>query len=188
MKNYIGILLTFILSNSYCQTKFDIVDFNNINYSLLSKLTLDACNNERDKLQLINYKKHDVCYLAAEYQSNYMCDYNRITHNNDLSFRGIQLKEFDNRVDFFAKKLKKYVCPLSEICLGRIYHFDEKITYEKLSYEIINQFMNSKSHKSRILWQSTCRANLFCEFSISSRKKESNIQFYVTGIIGFMSY
>jgi hypothetical protein len=188
MKTYIGIILTFILSTSYCQTKSDIVDFNNINYSLLSQLTLDACNTERDKLQLMSYKKHEVCYLAAEYQSNYMCNFDRITHKNDLSFRGIQLKEYDNRVDFFGKKLKKDIFSLTEICLGRIYHFDEKITYEKLSYEIINQFMNSKPHKKMLLYQSICRANLFCDFSISSHKKESNIQFYVTGVIGFMPY
>ena len=186
MKTYITILLFLILSNLFCQTRFDTVDFRNINHPLLDKLILEKCNNERINASLTPFQEHDVCFSAAKYQSQYMSFYNVVCHNNDFSFQNIKLKSFDDRMAFFSKKQKKEIIFSFEVCLLRHYFHTNKITYDDLSFELISQFMRSKGHRYFLLIENVFDEINYIGFSSTSNKQDDFYRIYVTGFSGFI--
>ena len=187
MKTYITILLTLIFSNSFCQTRFDTVDFNNVNFRLLNELLLEKTNDERKKVSVPPYSEHEVCSLSAQYQCEYMTFYNRVCHENDFEYKSEKLIKIRDRIDFFSKKTKKNMSPSYEVCLMREYFYFKKITYEKLSSDLIGQFMNSEPHKICLLSYTISKSKDYLSFASKTRKKgEDIIKFYVTGLSVFV--
>lgn len=186
MKTSITILLTFIFSTLFCQTRFDTVDFNKVNFKLLNGLLIEKTNSERMKVSVPTYSEHEVCQLSAEYQSGYMAFYNRVCHENDFEFKGEKLVKIRDRIEFFSKKTKKGMSPSYEVCLMREYLTYQKITYEKLSFDLINQFMQSEPHRICLLSNTISKSKDYLSFATNVRKKgEDRIKFYVTGVSGF---
>jgi len=186
MKTCITILLFLILSNLYCQTRFDTVDFNNVNFELLNELLLEKTNDERKRISEKIYIEHEVCSLSAQYQCEYMAFYNIVCHVNDFEFKSEKLVQIRDRINFFSKRTKKEISPAYEVCLMREYFISKKITYEKLSSDLIGQFMRSEPHKKCLLSRSTPKCKHFLNFASITRKKgEDIIKFYVTGLSGF---
>lgn len=187
MKTYTTILLLLlILSNLFGQTRFDTVDFRNINHSLLDSLILEKCNNERVNDSLTPFQEHDVCYSAAEYQSQYMSFYNVVCHTNDFSFQNVKLKSFEDRMEFFCKKQKKEIIFSFEVCLLRHYFHTSRITYDDLSFELISQFMRSESHRYFLLIENVFDEINYIGFSSTSNKHNEFYKIYVTGFSGFI--
>ena len=185
MKTYITILLSLILSNLFSQTRFDTVDFNNVNFKLLNELLLEKTNDERKKNSAKLYLEHEVCSLSAQYQCEYMAFYNRVCHVNDFEFKSEKLVQIRDRINFFSKRTKKEMSPDYEVCLMREYFISKKITYEKLSSDLIGQFMRSEPHKMCLLSSPNSQYKHFLNFASKTRKKgEDIIRFYVTGLAG----
>jgi hypothetical protein len=185
MKTYLTILLPFIFSTSFCQTRFDTVIFDNVNYSLLNELLLEKANDERKNISVTSYVEHEVCSLSAQYQCEYMTFYNRVCHENNFEFKNEKLVQIDDRVEYFSKRTKKNLVSDYEICLMREYSYFKKITYEKLSSELIGQFMSSEPHKKCLLLDTKLKHKICLSFSSKTRKSgERKIKFFVTGISG----
>jgi len=186
MKTYITILLALIFSNSFCQTRFDTVDFNNVNFRLLNELLLEKTNDERKKVSVPPYSEHEVCSLSAQYQCEYMTFYNIVCHENDFEFKSEKLITIRDRVDFFSKKTKKKLNLSYEVCLMREYLYYRKVTYDKLSSDLIGQFMNSEGHKLCLLSYYKSDSKKYLSFASKIRKKgEKKFRFFVTGLAGY---
>jgi len=184
MKTYTSITLIFLSIVLFGQTRNDTVDFKNINHLLLSELILEKCNNERAKDSLIPFQKHEVCFSAAKYQSEYMSFYNVVCHVNDFSFQNMKLKGFNDRMEFFSKKQKKEIKFYFEVCLLRHYHHTDKITYDNLSFELISQFMRSKPHRYFLMSKKVFNEIKYIGFSSTSNKDDEFYRIYVTGVSG----
>ena len=185
MKTYLSITLTFVSIILFGQTRNDTVDFKNINHSLLNELLLEKANDERKNISVIPYVEHEVCSLSAQYQCEYMAFYNRVCHTNDFEFKNEKLVFIDDRVEFFSKGTKKNLVSDYEICLMREYSYFKKITYEKLSSELIGQFMDSEPHKKCLLLDTKLKHKKCLSFSSKAKKSgERKIKFYVTGVSG----
>jgi hypothetical protein len=185
MKTYLSITLTFVSIILFGQTRNDTVDFKNINHSLLNELLLEKANDERKNISVIPYVEHEVCSLSAQYQCEYMTFYNRVCHENDFEFKNEKLVQIKDRVEFFSKRTKKNLVPYYEICLMKEYFYFKKITYEKLSSELIGQFMRSEPHKQSLLLDTKLNHKQCLSFSSKTKKSgEGKIKFFVTGVSG----
>jgi hypothetical protein len=184
MKTCLIILLNFVTIILFGQTRNDTVDFKNINHSLLNELIFEKCNNERVNASLIPFLKHEVCFSAAKYQSDYMSFYNVLCHINDFSFQNMKLKGFQDRVDYFSKKTKKEIAFCFEVCLLRHYFHTNKITYDNLSFELISQFMRSKPHRYFLMIEQVFDEIVYIGFSSTSNKDDEFYRIYVTGVSG----
>ena len=185
MKTHLTILMTLIFSTSFCQTRFDTVNFDNVNYTLLNELLLEKANDERKNISVIPYVEHEVCSLSAQYQCEYMTFYNRVCHENDFEFKNEKLIQINDRVEFFSKRSNKNLVPYYEICLMKEYFYFKKITYEKLSSELIGQFMRSEPHKKSLLLDTKLKHKNCLSFSSKTKKSgEIKIKFFVTGVSG----
>ena len=189
MKTHLTILMTLIFSTSFCQTRFDTVNFDNVNYTLLNELLLEKANDERKNISVIPYVEHEVCSLSAQYQCEYMAFYNRVCHTNDFEFKNEKLVFIDDRVEYFSKGTKKNLVSYYEICLMKEYSYFKKITYEKLSSELIGQFMDSEPHKKCLLLDTKLKHKKCLSFYSKAKKSgERKIKFFVTGVSGVVLY
>jgi len=186
MKTYTSITLIFLSIVLFGQTRNDTVDFNKINYSLINELVFEKGNDERKKVSSVPFNKHEVCFSAAKYQSEYMSSYNILCHVNEFTFQNVKLVKYTDRVDFFSKKLNKEMCPSLEICLMRPFFLNQKITYDNLASQIINQFMKSEPHKLCLLSDTKSESVKYMGFSTSSIKHGVFIRIYVAGVSGYL--
>jgi hypothetical protein len=186
MRTYLIILLNFVTITLFGQTRNDTVDFNKINHSLINELVFEKGNDERKKVSAVLFKKHEVCFLAAKYQSEYMSSYNILCHTNEYAFQNVKLVKYTDRIEFFSKKLNKEMHSSIEICLMRPFFFNKKITYDDLASQIINQFMKSEPHKLSLLLDTKSESVKYMGFSTSSIKHRGFIRIYVAGVSGFI--
>ena len=185
MKTYLSISLIFVSIILFGQTRNDTVDFDNVNYGLLNQLLLEKANDERKIISVPPYVEHEVCSLSAQYQCEYMAFYNRVCHVNDFEFKSEKLVGIGDRVKFFSKRTKKHLVCDYEICLMKEYSYFKKITYEKLSSDLIGQFMRSEPHKKCLLLYVNDKHKICLSFSSKTRKSgETKIKFFVAGVSG----
>jgi len=184
MKTYLSISLIFVSIILFGQTRNDTVDFNNVNIPLLNDLLFEKANDERKKVSSPLLIKHEVCFLAAKYQSEYMAQHKIVCHKNELPYKGVTLYSFQDRVKFFSKNIKGEMFANYEICLMREHFIDSFITYDNLAYKLINQFMNSKPHRIILLHKKSVHSDTFTGFSTSITKNEKKIKFYVASVGG----
>jgi hypothetical protein len=166
MKNIIVILFTLLSVNSFSQTregliavsnrnvkvkeyvepKHHIIDFNNLDTTLLIECFVDLCNRERFKhsLEPVHTLKN-IATHAAQFHANYLY------HNGTFSHWQIENLEYmrpHERFDSFSRN--RFVQYEAEI-LHRIFTTNT-YTYYELAKIILEDFLTSSvGHRERVL-------------------------------------
>lgn len=185
MKNIISILFIMTIVLGHSQTKTDTVDFKNVSYKLLNQLIFEKCNQEREKVGSDYILQNDVCSNSAEYQSNYMSNFNEITHHNNNIFRGITLYKPIDRFNYFNQKFKSTHIYKGEICFSASLDLGSKYTYDQLSQKVIDGYMFSQGHKTIMLSQPLRCSKQYGDFSSSSNIENGVFNLYVAGVLGY---
>lgn len=158
-------IITYLIILSYTivgfsQTKNDIIDFKNINLTLLDSLIFEEAMKEREKINVSRVIHDDICANAAKYQSEYCSYYDTISHFNNRKYKGVFLEKPGQRFDYFLSKNKsksKYnvrieiIIQFNKVSLND-YSCITTGTYQDYAETIVRQYMSSKTHKEGLLF------------------------------------
>jgi hypothetical protein len=188
-------IITYLIILSYTivgfsQTKNDIIDFKNINLSLLDSLIFEEAMKERQKINISRVIHNDICAKAAKYQSEYSSYYDTISHLNNKKYKGNILVKPSNRFDFFLKqsdsKLKynskiEVIIQFNNVSSNQ-YSCITKGTYQDYAETIVKKYMASKSHKYGLLYERDKFGSVHGEFKTDYNSKTdclTNTGFFV---------
>lgn len=190
MKNIITTILLLLTINLFSQTRKDVFDINKPNLKLLDSLLFEEAMKQRKLNNRKVIERDYICGLSAKYQSEYMSHYNVFEHENDKEFKGVLLKEHQDRFNHFLKKNKsklKYRT-FHEILVMLesvdVYNYEGIVskTYENYAECLIHYYMTSPGHKATLLYDVDSGV-MVCDFKSEYNQKTKSL--YVTGFYSF---
>lgn len=177
----------------FSQTRNDVVNINNPNLKLLDSLLFEEAMKQRKLNNAKPIKKDIICELSAEYQSEYMAEYNVFDHFNTQKFKGVFLEGVSDRVNHFIKARKtkvKYltryeIITMVEDIYTNNYKGLKNRTYQELSEVLINAYMVSTLHRITLLLdykkgEFNDKYEMRCDFKAKRNPKNNSI--FVTGV------
>jgi len=141
-----GLLIQFSL---VFQTKKDEFDVNHIDYKLLNNTFIEKVNQVRDSLKIEKINLDMMYGNMSRYQSNYMANFDTLTHINEKKFQGVRLKNLKDRLDYFYKN--QNIQFSMEICVKISVKKNNLLTYEDIIEKIVFSYLNSPGHRMALL-------------------------------------
>ena len=188
MKQILFLLLVFTSFIGFSQTKDDVIDFKNLNTELLNKLIFEECNKVRVENNVNPLVLDKICGYSSKYQSEYMSNFNILTHINTNVFQSHLFERSGDRFEFFYKKYneKRFYVVSEEVCTEykkistTNYTGITTKTYQNYSQNIVNGFMGSRLHRLVIL-DGDDEHTVYGSFKVCYNPKTDNL--YVAGVI-----
>lgn len=171
-----------VITTSLSQSKSDTVNLDNINYELLNSLFLEKVNKIRDSIKVRPLKMSKKYSQISIYHTEYMTEYDILTHENAKQFKGLILNDLKNRVKYFDKDLKIEIA--FEVCVFHPIKFYNVKTYEEIVNNLVLSYMNSPHHNLALTYDNKIYQFYFSSSFKLNKKKD---KLYHSGFVG-MTY
>jgi hypothetical protein len=180
---------SFIKNIKHADARYDSIIYDKFNYDLFNDLLIEEVNLQRSYIGIKTFGKCEISKKSSEYQAEYMNYFSIPCHYNDNIFRGILLRNPEDRVNHFNVKKKPNIFYSDEVCFRSIsdvrFRKGYLSTYEGYAKYVISRYFSSASHKAALLsdFPTIPIKKRTIGFSTSVSKIQNKIIVYVAGVI-----